>query len=182
MQYFKDFPKIRYVDLVIHAPIRFAFKKLVADRDYDMWDYRVLDGQTCEYVANNYYGDSHMDWIIYLANRVIDPYHFWPLTTQELVAHIEKKYGSLQNALSTWVDYKDADGTAINEIQYDSLIHTRTNAYEYEKNLNDSKRNIKLIDSSQASRFKQALEDFLVKESNSLSYYLQYNNKFTFAL
>lgn len=183
MEYFKDFPKIRYDnELLIHAPIRFAFQKLIVDRDYNMWDYQIQDGQSCEYVAESYYKDGNMDWIIYLANRVIDPYHFWPLTHLELTAFIEKKYGSLENALSTWTDYKDEDGTPINELQYNPLIHTRTNAYEYEVNVNNNKRNIKLIDSSQANGFKQALEDYLVKESNQLSYYLQYNPQFQFTL
>lgn len=184
MKYFKDFPKIRYDnELVIHAPIRFAFQKLIVDRDYDMWDYQIQDGQTCEYVADTYYKDGQLDWLIYLANRVIDPYHFWPLSNQQLVSYIEKKYGSLNNALSTWTDYKDADGTPINEIQYNPIAnHTRINCYEYEVKVNNDKRNIKIIDSSQVNRFKQALEDYLVRETNQLSYYLIHNPQFKFTL
>ena len=184
MKYFKEFPKIRYNnELLIHAPIRFAFQKLIVDKDYNMWDYKILDGQTCEFVADKYYQDGQLDWMIYLANRVIDPYHFWPLSNIEVIALVEKKYGSLELALSTWTNHKDEDGIAIDQIQYDELAgHTRMNGYEYEIYINNLKRDIKLIDSNEAPRFKQALEDFLLREQNQLSYYLQYNPQFRFTL
>lgn len=183
MKYFTNFPKIRYKnELLIHAPIRFAFQKLIVDRDYDMWDYIIGDYQTPEYIADKYYGNGQLDWIIYLANRVIDPYFSWPLSNQQLHEMIKKKYGSLQASLSVWKDYKDSDGIAINEFQYNPESgHTRVNAYEWEIIQNDEKRKIKLIDNEMAGAFVQQLDFFLQKESNNLSYYLQYNPSFSFS-
>lgn len=183
MRYFTDFPKIRYgQDLVIHAPCRFAFQKIIIDRDYNMWDYIIRHDYTPQHVADAYYGDPHLDWIIFLANRVINPYFAWPLTNFELEAYIENKYGSLVVAGGIWVNHKDQDGVAINEFQYNALLgHTRETAYEHEHYLNNEKRKIKLIDADKAPKFKQDLEDFLIRENNQLSYYLQYNPKFSFS-
>lgn len=183
MRYFTDFPKIRYnSDLVIHAPCRFAFQKIIIDRDYNMWDYVIKNDYSPQHVADSYYNDPHLDWMIFLANRIVDTYFSWPLTNFELESYIESKYGSLAAAVGTWVNHKDSDGVPINAIQYSSVLgHTRQNAYEYEHELNNEKRKIKLIDADQATRFKQALENFLTKESNQLSYYLQYNPSFSFS-
>lgn len=181
MRYFTDFPKIRYgQDLVIHAPCRFAFQKIVVEKDYNMWDYVIKNDHSAQHIADLYYGDVHMDWIVYLANRTINPYFSWPLTNFELEEYIKVKYGTLSSAIGTWVSHKDEDGVAINVFQYNALLgHTRTNAYEYEHTLNNEKRKIKLIDAEKAPRFKQDLEDFLIRENNNLSYYLQYNPKFS---
>lgn len=183
MRYFTNFPKIQYTkDLVIHAPCRFAFQKIIVDRDYNMWDYIIRNDYSPQHVANEYYGDPHLDWIIFLANRIINPYFAWPLSNFELEAYIEKKYSSFLVAASTWVNYKDEDGIAINAYQYNSLLgHTRQTAYEYEHFLNNEKRKIKLIDADRAPRFKQDLEDFLVRENNNLAYYLIYNPTFSFS-
>jgi len=182
MRYFTDFPKIRYGDLVIHAPCRFAFQKIILDRDYNMWDYTVKNDFTPVQVAEAYYDDPHLDWIIFLANRIINPYFAWPLSNFELEAYIEHKYGSLAGAIGQWVNHKDQDGVAINAFQYNaSLGHTRQNAYEWEHELNNQKREIKLIDAERAPRFKQDLENFLIRENNQLSYYLQYNPTFSFS-
>lgn len=183
MRYFTDFPKIRYDDsLVIHAPCRFAFQKIVIDKDYNMWDYIVKDDFSPQHVADAYYDDPHLDWMVYLSNRIINPYFSWPLSNFELEAYIESKYGSLVAATALWVNHKDSDGIAINSYQYNALLeHTRQNAYEYEHDLNNEKRKIKLIDADKAPKFKQDLEDFLIRENNSLSYYRQYNPKFSFS-
>lgn len=183
MRYFTDFPKIRYgSNLVIHAPCRFAFQKIVIEKDYNMWDYVVKNDFSAEDIADAYYDDPHMDWIIYLANRVINPYFSWPLTNFEFEKYIEKKYGSIFNAIGQWVNHKDQDGVAINEYQYNiALGHTRETAYEYEQTLNNEKRKIKLIDAERSSKFKQDLENFLIRENNNLSYFLQYNPKFEFS-
>lgn len=183
MRYFKNFPKIQYNDLVIHAPIRFAFQKIILDHDYNMWDYIIGDDQSPEYIALKYYEDAHLDWMVLLANQIINSYYSWPLSDRQLEAYLEKKYGSIEQAMSLWVNHKDVDGVAIHESQYNSSHeHSRQSAYQYETELNNQKRNIKLIDSKYAIKFKQDLDDYLIREQNQLSYYLQYNPQFKFSL
>lgn len=58
------------------------------------YTYTMNRDDTVEHMAYNYYKDVDLDWIIYHANDVIDPYYDVALTTGKFNLFIKKKYGS----------------------------------------------------------------------------------------
>ena len=96
-------------------------------------------------------------------NNIYDPHYDWPLSYNDLIRFIRKKYGSIPEAQSTVHEYRKIikesevlfDGTiipkktyVIDETTYNTLSVNEKeliSKYDYEVELNDSKRNIKLI-------------------------------------
>jgi hypothetical protein len=54
-----------------------------------------------------YYKDPYQSWLIYLANKIVDPYYEWYLSDTEFIDYIEKKYGSLYTAQTKIKNYKN---------------------------------------------------------------------------
>ena len=46
-------------------------------------------------IADQYYGDSSLDWIVYLTNNITDPQWEWPLPQEVFDDFIRSKYGSI---------------------------------------------------------------------------------------
>jgi hypothetical protein len=58
---------------------------------FDQYD--IKDGETPEIIADYWYGNSNLHWIILLANDIIDPRFDWPLSYNNLVEFCKGKYG-----------------------------------------------------------------------------------------
>jgi hypothetical protein len=120
------------------------------------YTYTIKDGETHEMIADKLYGDSGYDWIILLANNIVDPYFDWPLSYEDMIKTIRKKYNTpLQDGLifayQTIHHYEDKNGVVIDETTYRSLPaveRTAVSVYDYEMNANEAKRQIRLLDPS----------------------------------
>lgn len=118
------------------------------------YDYTIKDGQTPEIIANNLYGSPQYHWIVLLVNNIIDPYYDWPMTTENLIATIQTKYGSnavdgLTFARTTVHHYEDNFGNPIDLTTYNALPDTQRTTihiYDWEVSQNEAKRNIRLLD------------------------------------
>jgi hypothetical protein len=139
------------------------------------YDYDVQDGDTPEIVAYKYYGDSYRYWVVLFANKITDPQWDWPLSSNDFDAFILNKYQSFNpystvhhyEKIITQYDATTQTTTVkniiIDEDTYNSLA-TGTNTYtlptgsvtititksavsyyDYELNLNESKRSIKIL-------------------------------------
>jgi hypothetical protein len=58
---------------------------------FDQYD--IKDGETPEIVADYWYGDSNLHWLILIANDIIDPRFDWPMSYNNLVEFVKGKYG-----------------------------------------------------------------------------------------
>jgi|694.fasta_scaffold153430_2 hypothetical protein len=58
---------------------------------FDQYD--IKDGETPEIVADYWYGDSNLHWVILIANDIIDPRFDWPMSYYNLVEFVKGKYG-----------------------------------------------------------------------------------------
>jgi hypothetical protein len=168
---FKEFPKVNYdikkngkLEVVTNIMLRFKISEAIKSRKVIYYDYNVQDGERPDVIAYKYYGDATLDWVILIVNNVIDPNYDWPLSNHALEKHIIDKYGSLATAHSTVHEYRKIlneqsrlfDGTIIpkrtlvvDQTTYASLSATvkeSISKYTYEQELNESKRQIKLID------------------------------------
>ena len=62
------------------------------------YDYNVQDGDTPEMLADKYYGDSELHWVILYMNDIVDPFYDWPLDYNKFIKYVQNKYGSIATA------------------------------------------------------------------------------------
>ncbi len=169
--YFRPFPKVQY-DLkknnqhllLTNVTARYKVRDELKLKSAIFYDYTVKEQDTPSNVAFKYYGDETLDWVIFLVNDIIDPYYDWPLSYQSFIEFIKNLYGSVDAAKSTVFEYRKIlnqqsvliDGTVVPKRTVVVDLNTYSNlapadreeidAYEYYDELNDKKRNIKLLD------------------------------------
>jgi hypothetical protein len=170
MHYFSSFPIQRYYDskktnyqLITDITLRYKIRDFFQQRTAVYFTYDIKDGEFADIIAAKYYGDSTLDWVIWLVNTIINPSFDWPLSNQSLEQYIIAKYGSVSVAQDTIHHYNKI----INEqsIVNNTIIPRRTlivdlttynslapadreivYAYDYEVEVNEKKRTIYLID------------------------------------
>ena len=98
-KYFAKFPVIKYngypaVDITEKAVL---LNSVYANPNlyylYDVKQYERPDN-----IADRYYNDQYMSWILYMSNKVIDPYYDWYIDQDTFNAFMVQKYGSINNA------------------------------------------------------------------------------------
>lgn len=138
------------------------------------YPYDIQEGETPEIIAFKYYGSPKYHWIILLANDMIDPHWDWPMDRNQFERYVTEKYGSLSSAISTISHHEtleiraedDGYGYTAGDILLDGGIHCNSNfkysaagenfvsnkcvkavyQYDYEEDLNEKKRTIRVID------------------------------------
>lgn len=117
--------------------IRFRRDVLANITVYDYYD--IIEGETPEIVAEKIYGNAMYHWIVMLVNERYDYLADWPLTQANLDQYVIDKYGSTATAIH---HYENAKGIIVSS-DYPSAVPV-TNA-NYEAQVNESKRRIKII-------------------------------------
>ncbi len=148
------------------------------------YSYDVQDGDTPEIIAYKYYGDVNRFWIVLYCNQLNDPQWDWPLSSNKFEKYILNKYntGNLNsihhyekittqtniNTNTTTVDTETISQEVYNSLQSNTTTtytlgsetiqvnvtrRTVTN-YEYEISLNESKRNIKILNKAYADKLE----------------------------
>ena len=150
MAYFKYFNRINYdvrgvknnenVDVITNLLQRVRLKANFIKNQTFFAQHQIVDGETPEYIAYKYYGDTELHWIVLYSQEATNPYYDWPLTYFQLKKFVDKKYG-VANINSTH-HYEDAD-----KYQVDSTASgaTAITNFVHEETLNDAKRNLTLI-------------------------------------
>ena len=187
--YFDAFPKTTYdikkngkLENVTNIMLRYKFNNVIKNFASPYYDYLVEDGERADVIAFNEYEDYALDWLIYLTNDIIDPMFDWPMSQNTLQKYIVKKYGSIPIAQATVHEYRKIlnkqsvlfDGTIIpkrtlvvDETTYNTLSEIDRESiskYTYENELNDSKRQIKLISENFVSDILLELREVFYEE------------------
>lgn len=99
--YFSNFPKIVYdfklnngIDYRVITDItqNVRFRKFILE-NISLFDfYDVGEGETPEIISEKIYGTPYYHWVIMLVNQRYDYVNDFPLSQQELDAHIKRKY------------------------------------------------------------------------------------------
>ena len=81
MTFFRQFPKVDYdirgdktKVLVTNLTRRTRFRDFTKLNNVAFDFYDVKDGETPEYIANEFYGDPELHWVILMANDIVDYY------------------------------------------------------------------------------------------------------------
>jgi hypothetical protein len=133
MSYFDKIPLVNYNGKTVRnitARVAVDVKSLISTTEYQ--PYYLPETVRPEHVAFDYYGSPSSDWILYLANDVIDPYYDWALDNGTLERLITKKYGSIPKALQKILYYRvnwKSNNEAITTSEYDTLPVTHKYYY-----------------------------------------------------
>jgi len=105
--YFGNFPNTVYNGTTIpNIFMRVKFLETLRLASSVYYPYVIEEGETADGIASWYYGSPVYDWVIYLANNIIDPYSQWPKTSAQFSDYIIKTYGSIQAAQSEILFYR----------------------------------------------------------------------------
>jgi len=186
MFYFTRFPNVAYVPPIPKASgsgsakssttvfvatditKRVLIKQLAGESALIYYDYIVEDGERPDIIAEKLYGDSTVDWLIFLFNGIVDPHFQWVMSIRNFENYLRQKYGSIATAQATHIRYeKLIHGTSnyindfgetisipakyitVDKSTYDALSASsrrEIDAYTHEDNLNEAKRKIKLLE------------------------------------
>lgn len=125
-KYFDRFPLVDYNGVSaknILAKVDFTQR---AKRDiYSNFDYVLTESlYRPDLLSNVNYKSSYYDWLIYLSNGTIDPYHDFFKSQKDFDSFIIGKYGSIENANATIKFYRNnwyIDDSTITSDIYESL-------------------------------------------------------------
>jgi hypothetical protein len=107
-RYFDKFRLIEYTNTVaVDITQRTVFVASVYDNPLFYYQYDIAQGERPDMIADRYYKDQYQTWLIYLANKIIDPYYDWYMDPSVFDAFIIKKYGSLANAVTKIQFYRN---------------------------------------------------------------------------
>lgn len=154
--YFSSMPQI-YYDFVdtdgllttkvvtdITTNVRFIREILQNITTYDEYD--IIDGETPEIIAGKIYGNPLYHWVIMLANDRYDYREDFPLDYTALLKRTEMIYGAGDQNINAVHHYEAVfpDGH-IFVVNSDYIGAYPVTNFQYEEQLNESKRRIKII-------------------------------------
>ena len=171
--YFRNLPKVGY-DIngtgkesflsVTNIMKRVKFKPSALEDISNYYPYFVKEGERPDIIAHAQYGNIGYAYLILLVNDIYDPNFDWPLSSQIFEKFIINKYGSVTIALSGVKNYfqiiraevaRTGTSERVPEVKF-AVDETTFNAlgendrstltdYDHEVELNDAKREIRLI-------------------------------------
>lgn len=172
--YFSNFPLIPY-DSVGNGDFKYVTNLLrrVAMRTkiksnvllFDTYD--VKSGETPESIADKLYDDSELHWVVLMVNDISDRYHQWPLNENQFLAHINDKYDNVDAVHHYEITQTSGDTTLKLDIGTDNTDYPTATAitnYEYEEELEDKKRKIRLLDPRYLGDFIEEFERLMEED------------------
>jgi len=115
--YFKSFPYTYYslddastVQVVTNLATRVTISDEVKNNLGLYDEYDIKDGETPELVADKFYRNSELHWLVLHYNEIIDPRFDWPLDTNNLNRYVAGKYANVSGIHH----YEDANGNYAN--------------------------------------------------------------------
>jgi hypothetical protein len=161
MAYFKYFPKIMYdirgltnderydtiTNILVRVLVHFhgwedvdsvGHEVLVGAAQFEK--HIITDGEKPETLADQYYGDAELHWLILYVNgsKLLNPYYDWPMNSYDLKKFCTKKYADI-NGTHHYVDTNNY------EVDSDAPNASVVTNFGHEELLNDGKRVIRVL-------------------------------------
>jgi len=171
--FFEQFPKIAYdisgnknFKLVTDIFRRIKIRSNIADNVSLYSTYDVPSGETPETTSFKHFGTTDYHWIILLTNNITDRYYGWPLSEQDFEAYVTSKYDNPSAVHHYEKTQSSGSQTSNGPFDYSHKIEVNSTEvgaeavsnYEYERRLQDEKRNIKLLDPNYLPLFLEEFE------------------------
>ena len=150
---------------------RFKLRDDIASDFAAFEQYNIKGDERPDQVADLFYDDPTLDWVILTTNNIIDQKYSWPMSDYELYEYAYKKYGEDINAIKHYETYEIVDSSDTERVVLDAglivdgnftfkFYNPTTQSYselsnefvakpitnwEYETRLNDEKRTILIL-------------------------------------
>ena len=83
-RYFENFPKIQYSNnSVLDITKRVTILNSVSSNPYAFYPYELEVHERPDQFSGRYYQDPFQSWLLYLSNKIVDPYYEWYLSDDE---------------------------------------------------------------------------------------------------
>ena len=179
MPYFNEFPIVKYnltgvngntidvTDIWRKVKVRSKIANNVALFD----NFDVPEGDSPETVAYKVYGDAEYFWVVCLMNNIVNRYYDWPLDEYSFQQYVKDKYDNPQGVhhyeLVQSSGRQEGEGPA----DYNHLIECNetdlgaqsVSNVEYERRLQDKKRQIKLLQPNYLNNFIDEFRRLIVQ-------------------
>ena len=191
--YFRQLPNLNYPSLkndrtsaYDYQVVKNIFKRAVIRNDvFDevtaFTKYSVVGDERADQVADNFYNDSTLDWVVLTTNNIVHVRDEWPMGNQDFLTYLNGKYTEAQ--LSNIHHYetkviRDSNGKLIqpsgltvpadhsisfvdNGVLREESSLTSFTFLEHETNVNDNKRNINVLRSEYLNFFLESFEEIM---------------------
>ena len=200
MGYFRELPNVEYQNFLassISSQSYFTVKNLFRRnklRDdlqnvFTIFDkHEIVEGARPDNVAEEFYGDSELDWVVLLTAGILNVRDEWPLDDRDLYDYCYEVHGDKLNSVRYYetTEVKDAEGRLIlpagKRVNGDFEIYkpdesneisTKINPvrgisnWEYEVAKNQKKRSIYLLRKEYLQQFLNDMRDIMVYQRSS---------------
>ena len=191
--YFRQLPNLNYPSLkndrtsaYDYQVVKNIFKRAVIRNDvFDevtaFTKYSVVGDERPDQVADNFYNDSTLDWVVLTTNNIVHVRDEWPMGNQDFLTYLNGKYTEAQLANIHHYETKvirDSNGKLIqpsgltvpadhsisfvdNGVLREESSLTSFTFLEHETNVNDNKRNINVLRSEYLNFFLESFEEIM---------------------
>jgi len=163
MSYFIKFPKMTYdikgdknrkllPDILRRVKLRSKLK--TETMLFDKYD--VKENEKPEDVAYKWFGDAELHWVVLMTNDITDRYYEWPMNSVQFAEYLTDKYGAgNEDSIHHYEVTQDSGRTSgrgpsdysyLVEVNSDTDNASSISNREYEERIQDTKRQIKLLD------------------------------------
>ena len=191
--YFRQLPNLNYPSLkndrtsaYDYQVVKNIFKRAVIRNDvFDevtaFTKYSVVGDERPDNVADNFYNDSTLDWVVLTTNNIVHVRDEWPMGNQDFLTYLNGKYTEAELANIHHYETKvirDSNGKLIqpsgltvpadhsisfvdNGVLREESSLTSFTFLEHETNVNDNKRNINVLRSEYLNFFLESFEEIM---------------------
>ena len=133
------------------------FRRIRTGKDFSdvvigITPYIVKDGQSPEQVSFQFYGSAYYHWVVLMINDIVNPREEWPLDQTQFEDMMTLRYEDTL-AIHHYIDPVsgfEVDSTFVGAVPITVL--------EYEEEVNEAKRHIKMLDSKYLRQFVKLFE------------------------
>ena len=203
MGYFRELPNLLYQSFLPdktssldYTEVKNLFRRVKLRDDlqnvFTLFDkYEIPDGYRPENVAENFYGNDLLDWVVILTAGIVNIRNEWPLNSRDIFDYSFEKYGDDLNATRFFEtkEVKNSSGTILlnkgvvvdSDFEFNyyedttnkyinvkgTSVRTGISNYEYETRLNDEKRSIFLLKPGYLQQFINDFRDIMIYGQSS---------------
>jgi hypothetical protein len=164
MEYFSFLPQFDYCEKsATNIMVRAKVREYVLKNSAIFYTHIISENERPDSIASKYYGNGRYTWLLFYANNLFDPLFDWPLHSEEFIAYLENKVGSIQIAAQTPHHYLLDDKFVIDKPTFEDPMlpanrKRMVTVYEHEQKLNEKKREIKIIDKEYARQIMNEMK------------------------
>ena len=191
--YFRQLPNLNYPSLkndrtsaYDYQVVKNIFKRAgirndIFDEVTAFTKYSVVGDERPDNVADNFYNDSTLDWVVLTTNNIVHVRDEWPMGNQDFLTYLNGKYTEAELANIHHYETKvirDSNGKLIqpsgltvpadhsisfvdNGVLREESSLTSFTFLEHETNVNDNKRNINVLKSEYLNFFLESFEEIM---------------------